>query len=74
MRPRNMRRFVLNRNVDVSGMSGTGVVAQGCEFADGSVAVFWLSEMHAWNLYGSMKAVEILHGHGGATTIEWIDE
>ncbi len=34
-----MRRFQLNRIVDESGVSGTGVVAQGVEFDNGFCAM-----------------------------------
>jgi hypothetical protein len=36
------RRFVLERDVDVSGLSGTGVVADGVVFPDGIVALHYL--------------------------------
>lgn len=39
-----MRRFVLVRHRDVTGVSGTGVVAYGVEFPDGAAAVRWTSE------------------------------
>lgn len=34
-----MNRFELVRDVDVTGISGTGVVAEGVEFSDGTVAL-----------------------------------
>ena len=37
-----MRTFELHRDTDVSGVSGTGVVAEGVEFADGTTVVRWL--------------------------------
>jgi hypothetical protein len=36
---RRMRLFLLIRNEDVSGVSGTGIVAEGVEFSDGTVAM-----------------------------------
>ena len=39
------RRFELHRDDDVSGVSGTGVVAEGVLFSSGRVALEWLS---AW--------------------------
>jgi hypothetical protein len=38
------RPFVLRRLVDETGVSGTGVVAEGVEFSDGTVALRWLSQ------------------------------
>lgn len=39
----NIRRFIL-RSEDVSGTSGTGVVAEGVEFSNGQVAIHWNPE------------------------------
>lgn len=36
------RLFVLDRVEDVSGVSGTGVVAEGIEFSDGVGALRWI--------------------------------
>lgn len=34
-----MRTFLLVRTYDVSGVSGTGIAAEGIEFTDGAVAL-----------------------------------
>ncbi len=73
-----MRRFQLHRHEDVSGVSGTGVVAQGCQFDDGTVVVRWLlragsSTRPTTVVHEDISNVEALHGHGGATEIVWID-
>jgi hypothetical protein len=68
-----VRRFVLVRHVDPSGVSGTGVVAEGVEFTDGSVVLRWRSDTPSTVVYANTAAVEQVHGHGGATDIEWID-
>jgi hypothetical protein len=62
-----MRLFTLQRNVDVSGISGTGVVAEGCEFSDGQCAIAWQSAMPSVCLRDSLAQVEAIHGHGGNT-------
>ncbi len=71
--PALARRFVLRRDQDVSGVSGTGVVAEGVEFWDGKVAVRWRSLMASTALYDSMEDVVCIHGHEGKTRVSWID-
>lgn len=68
-----MRRFVLQRDEDETGISGTGIVAEGIEYSNGRVSFTWLTAQEATNNYGSMKTVEELHGHGGKTRIVYID-
>lgn len=69
-----MRRFVLDRSQDISGVSGTGVVAEGVEFTDGSVAVRWLTELKSTVLFADIETAETIHGHNGSTRIVWLDE
>jgi hypothetical protein len=38
-----MRRFVMHRTHDVSGVSGTGLVLEGVLFSTGVVVVHWLT-------------------------------
>jgi hypothetical protein len=66
------RLFVLNRKTDATGTSGTGIVAEGVCFSNGKVALHWLSHLGAVNVYDSMEVCEVLHGHGGNTTVEWL--
>lgn len=70
-----MRTFVLERDVDVSGVSGEGVVAEGIEFSDGTVALRWTSDWPTSVVFHDrgMESVEAIHGHGGATRIVWTD-
>ena len=81
---RDFGRFLLVRDVDVTGISGTGVVAEGVEYSDGTVVLRWLEagvpEVHKARgvrpttvVHESVAAVEALHGHGGATHVEWVD-
>lgn len=70
----NIRRFYLQRDADVSGISGTGVVAEGVEFTDRTVIIRWTTGQHRSTVtWESIAAVEAIHGHGGATRIVWID-
>lgn len=68
------RLFVLDRKVDSTGTSGTGIVAEGVRFSNGKVALHWLSHFGAVNVYDSMEVCERLHGHGGNTTVVWLEE
>lgn len=65
-----MRTFILERNEDPTGVSGTGVVAEGVEFEDGTVALRWcVGEHRSTVIWSSMKSVEAIHGHDGRTEI-----
>lgn len=75
------RRFHLVRDTDVTGISGTGVVAEGVQFSDGTVVMRWLSAGTARPdvvrpttvVHDDVESVVALHGHNGATRVEWID-
>ena len=41
--PEGMRRFVMERDRDVSGVSGTGTVLEGVLFSTGVVVIHWLT-------------------------------
>jgi hypothetical protein len=41
--PEGMRRFVMHREFDSSGVSGTGIVLEGVLFSTGVVVVHWLT-------------------------------
>ena len=69
-----MKRFNLVRTADVSGVSGIGVVAQGCEFDDGTCAITWLSHLGTHAFYDSIAVVDRVHGHEGRTAVEWVDK
>lgn len=60
------KRFELVRTEDVSGTSGTGVVATGVEYPNGGFSFKPAPD--------GVKATEIIHGHGGRTVVEYIDE
>ncbi|WP_237706577.1 hypothetical protein [Kribbella flavida] len=68
------RRFQLVRHVDVSGISGTGVVAEGIEWSDGTVALRWCGQYPTTTVWqDGIPALLSIHGHHGATTIHWLD-
>ena len=71
-----MRVFQMIRDTDVTGLSGTGVVAEVIEFSDGSVAMRWLQDGVSESnrdrgvrattvMHESLASVQALHGHNG---------
>lgn len=66
-----MRTFKLVRDVDDSGVSGVGVVAEGVEFENGRVVLGWTTVVHSVGVYDDVESVEAIHGHGGKTRIVW---
>jgi len=71
----SMRRFVLLREEDETGMSGTGIVAEGAEFSGGKVVLQFRSHVQSIIIYDSIKAVKEIHGHADSKTtkIVWKD-
>lgn len=73
----DLRRFHLVRHEDESGVSGTGVVASGVEFHDGTVAYRWRTSPEGsastFQIAESIQDVQAIHGHGGRTHIVWED-
>jgi hypothetical protein len=75
------RAFVLVRNTDVSGVSGTGVVAEGTVWSDGSASVRWPGRGSGGRGRSGSVAfwpdgvgeVEAVHGHHGATEVRYLD-
>jgi hypothetical protein len=70
-----MKLFNLIRLMDVSGNSGTGIVAQGVVFDDGTVTMRWLSNKYRSTVvFKSMRELKGIHGHRGKTIIEYIGQ
>ena len=69
-----MRRFQLVRKEDVSGVSGIGIVAEGVEWANGMVTMSWLGSYHCIENVGNIHTIFAVHGHHGASTVEWLDK
>jgi len=68
-----MRRFVLIRVEDLTGVSGTGEVAEGTMFSCGLAVVRWLREPYAMGVYQTLDDVISVHGHEGRTQLQFID-
>lgn len=77
-----IRTFRLQRDEDITGISGTGIVAEGVEFSDGTVVLRWLGPVEQpWGIiepttvvHPNIDNVEHLHGHHGSTKIAWDHE
>jgi hypothetical protein len=74
-RPTRAARLLhLERDADVSGVSGTGVVAFGCEFPDGTIVLRWDTQVASTVFYSALRDLELIVGHGGRTRIVFDDE
>lgn len=68
------RRFRLIRDIDETGVSGTGEIAEGVVFAGHERAsLTWLTEHRSVAFYPSIVTVERIHGHGGKTRVVFAD-
>lgn len=70
------RPFALYRDQDATGVSGTGVVAQGAEWPDGLVVLRWTGAWPTSVVFHDrgIESVEAIHGHGGKTRVVWLSE
>ena len=72
---REPRLFHLIRHADVSGVSGTGTVAEGVVWSDGAVSLRWRGQWPATSAWeGGLEAVLAVHGHSGATEVRWLTD
>ena len=62
-----MRTFTMMRDEDVTGVSGTGPVAQGVEFDDGTVVIRWTADPCSTVIWPDLPSAEMVHGHDGRT-------
>lgn len=71
-----MKRFRL-KNVEVHNKEpkeASTYVAEGIQFSNGTCALTWITTVHSVTaIYESIEAVEFMHGLGGKTTVEWVD-
>lgn len=69
-----MRTFDLIRDEDETGISGTGRVAEGVQFTDGTVVIRWQTHgnpHHSTVVWESIDDVLAIHGHNGKTRVVW---
>jgi hypothetical protein len=59
------------RDEDMTGVSGTGVVAEGVEFTDEVVVLRWVGKYPTSVVWhdGGLESVRKIHGHDGKTRI-----
>lgn len=68
------RGFLLIRHIDISGVSGTGPIAEGTEWTDGSASLRWRG-IHAATTFfeAGVRTILAVHGHGGSTDLLYVD-
>lgn len=71
---REIRTFVLQRKEDETGISGTGVVAEGVLFSTGRVVLNWVTGYSSVGVYDNLEQMIAIHGHGGKTVVEWVED
>ena len=71
------KRFLLYREQDATGVSGTGVVATGVVWPDGHAALRWKADDHAaassTSVWSSVADLLRVHGHGGLSKVLYLD-
>lgn len=68
------RRLLLLRHRDPTGVSGTGVVAEGVQFSDGTAVLRWHGEHRSTVVYeAGVSTILAVHGHNGATEVVYLD-
>lgn len=71
-----MKLHYLQRWEDVSGLSGTGIVGEICEYSDGRCVMRWVATHEDGTpmprsivIYDNMADLIAIHGHGGASEV-----
>lgn len=64
-----MKLFHFYRSEDQSGVSGTGLVAEGVQLTNGWCVLRWISKHSSLCFYQSLDQVRAIHSHGGKTEI-----
>lgn len=66
-----IKPFVLTRIEDESGVSGTGDIAEGVVFSDGTAVLRWVSAYKSTAIYDSIDTLIAIHGHDGKTVVDY---
>lgn len=64
-----MKFLHLDRTEDVSGVSGTGRVAEGVQFDDGTVVLQWNTKVSSLVIYKNISDLVTIVSHGGKTRV-----
>jgi len=71
---KEIETFVLIRDEDVSGVSGTRVVAEGVKFSYGKCVIAWVTKHRSIAIHDSLDEVIAIHCRDGKTRISWEQE
>lgn len=70
MKGDEVKPFFLLRHVDLTGVSGTGIVAHGSVLPSGRVVLEWTASNHPTiTIMNNIDEVILLHGHDGNSEI-----
>lgn len=64
-----LQEFYLLRKKDLSGLSGTGIVARGIELQSGRAVLEWLGKYKTITVFDNIQQIIDIHGHEGATEL-----
>jgi hypothetical protein len=64
-----VRLFQLYRDFDLTGYSGTGVVADGVVWPDGTVSMRWRGAVRTTVEAACLADIKTIHSHDGATRV-----
>jgi hypothetical protein len=67
-----IKRFLLYRIEDETGISGTGIVAEGVQFSNGKCVLSWTTKVSSIAVYDRIDDVRKIHGHNGKTEIRFL--
>ena len=71
--PQEPQPFRLVREVDESGVSGTGHVADGIVWHDGTCTIHWRTAHTSTTVFQTFADVLAIHGHGGKTRVHFTE-
>lgn len=73
-RVRRPMPFLLVRHRDMTGVSGTGIVAEGVEWSDSSASLRWRGDHPTTTFFQTgLGGVRTIHGHQGNTDVIYLD-
>lgn len=67
------RPFHLFRHEDPTGVSGTGVVAEGAMWSSGAIALHWPGYPKSTSVWAGLDELLAAHGHDNLTEVLWLD-